>query len=976
MKDNNAAKKLLVKKPGYKAQPINDTENIESYKCLLENVPIGLYRSRITDGKLLECNIQFANILGYDNREECLSDYIVAEHYVDSEARDRMLAEIRKHGEIRDFEAEFTAKDGIHLWLKFSARITNTRNCIEGFIEDISEKKLAEEKQQQNSEQYHSIFQSVNDGLLIYNLNGKIIEANSAACKIYGYSHQEILSLSGKDIAHPEYNHIFENFFRQTIDKGQFCCESVDISKDGSFINIEVHGTSFNYHGKPHLLAIIRDITERKKAEATLKEKERHHRRIIETMNDGFGVQDINGNLTYVNDKLCIMLGYNRDELIGHQVKEFLDNNNQNIYQAQNAMQDCIGRHPYELVWTTKDKHRINTIISPAPLFDAEGKFTSNFAVITDITNRKKAEKALRESEEKFREVVEMLPEIVWEIDMNGSVTFVNNRGYEISGYTQEDVDNGFNAAEFFIPADRTRLKTNIEKLLRGELYRFDDYTALRKNGSTFPVIAQAAAIIKEGKPVGVRGFLIDITERKKAEEETKNAHAELEQILNSTPDGIRIIDKEFNVLRVNETFCKLSGIDYKENKKLKCHEALRGSKCLTPKCPLNRILKGEEYIEYDVERERLDGKKIPCILTAVPFYGQNGELIGIIESFKDITERKRAETELYRFARAVKQSLDGIAMIGLDGTIQFINNAWAKMHLYNPEEVHGKHLRIFHTKEQLNKEILPTLKIIEQGYGWEGEVSHVRKDGTVFPTWTTVTLLRNRDARPIGLVCNARDITGRKRAEGQLKKSLKEKEVLIKEIHHRVKNNLQIISSLLELQSDYIKDNKACKIIKTSQDRVKLMALIHEQLYQSPDLAKIGFAMYVRNLADYLVASYGINSDVIKLEKDLENVYLGIDAAIPCGLIINELITNSIKHAFPDNRPGTIRVELRSLDNHFVITVSDDGIGLPENIDSGNTKSLGLQLVNLLEKQTGCTIELDRSHGTAFKITCQKPNS
>lgn len=848
MKDKKALKKIVVKKPRFEFQPNSEIENNESYKHLFENVPIGLYRSRITDGKLLECNIRFAKILGYDSRKECLADFIAAERYVDLEARNRMLAEIRKHGEITGFEAEITAKDDSRLRLRFSAKIDSQRNCIEGFITDVSKTKLPIETQLQNFEQYHSIFQSVNEGLLIFNYDGKIVKANPAACKIYGYSHQELILLSGKDLVHPDYHHLFENLIRQTIDKGQFYSESVEIHKDGSFINTEVHSIFINFHDKPHLLAIIRDITK-----------------------------------------------------------------------------------------------------------------------------RKKTEKALRESEEKFREIVEMLPEVVWEIDANGMVTFINSRGLEISGYSQEDVDNSFSAVSFFIPADRKRLMQNIGKLIKGELYRFDDYTALRKDGSTFPVIAQAAAIIKEGKSVGVRGFLIDITERKKAEEEIKIAHAELKQILDSEPDSMRIIDKEFNVLRVNKSFCSLTGVNYNENLNLKCYEVFRGPKCLTSNCPLNLILKGDEYVEYDVERKRLDGKVIPCILSAVPFCGQNGELAGIIESFKDITIRKRAETELRRFGRAVKQSLDGIAMAGLDGNIQFINNAWAKMHLYNPKDVRGKHLRIFHTNEQLNNELLPTLKRIEQGYSWEGEINHMRKNGTVFPTYTTMALLKDSDGNPIGLVCNARDITNHKRAEKQLKKSISEKVVLLKEIHHRVKNNLQIISSLLELQSDYIKEGKAREIIKTSQDRVKLMALIHEQLYQSPDLSKIGFAAYIRELTNYLIASYGVNPDLIKFEKDIENIYLDVDTAIPYGLIINELITNSIKHAFPNNRPGTIYIKLRSMDNYFTITVSDDGIGFPDNLDFRNTKSLGLQLVSLLEKQTGFTIELDRSHGTTFKITGQK---
>ncbi len=247
-----------------------------------------------------------------------------------------------------------------------------------------------------------------------------------------------------------------------------------------------------------------------------------------------------------------------------------------------------------------------------------------------------------------------------------------------------------------------------------------------------------------------------------------------------------------------------------------------------------------------------------------------------------------------------------------------------------------------------------------------------------------------------------------RRQAEERTKASLAEKEVLLKEIHHRVKNNLQVISSLLNLQSDYIKNEKALQMFKESQNRVRSMALIHEKLYQSKDLARIDFAEYIRDLANYLFRMYGVGPYLVGLEINVEDVSLGIDTAIPCGLIINELVSNSLKYGFPaqalkkldqnDSNPpkantrdrafaeqnestsflekglkGRISVNLRS-DNSgkLILTVSDNGVGFPENLDFRKTKSLGLQLVNTLTEQLDGDIELDRSCGTAFRITFQ----
>ncbi|MGZ8937554.1 MAG: CHASE4 domain-containing protein [Halobacteriota archaeon] len=214
-----------------------------------------------------------------------------------------------------------------------------------------------------------------------------------------------------------------------------------------------------------------------------------------------------------------------------------------------------------------------------------------------------------------------------------------------------------------------------------------------------------------------------------------------------------------------------------------------------------------------------------------------------------------------------------------------------------------------------------------------------------------------------------SRDITERKRAEEQIITSLREKELLLSEIHHRVKNNLQIVSSLLSLQSDYVTDADALAMFRESQQRVKSMALIHEKLYQSEDFAHIDFSDYLAALSSYLVSSYHLPS--VRLVTEGCTTSVDITAAIPCGLIVNELVTNAFEHAFPDGRAGTITVSLCTDEaGTHVLSVSDDGVGFPEDLDFRNTKSLGLQLVTGLVNQLDGTITLDRTKGTTFIIT------
>ena len=215
-------------------------------------------------------------------------------------------------------------------------------------------------------------------------------------------------------------------------------------------------------------------------------------------------------------------------------------------------------------------------------------------------------------------------------------------------------------------------------------------------------------------------------------------------------------------------------------------------------------------------------------------------------------------------------------------------------------------------------------------------------------------------------------NITKRKKAEEKIKESLREKEILLREIHHRVKNNMQIISSLLNLQASVVSDKKDIEMLRDSQNRIKSMSLIHEKLYGSEDLAHIDINDYNNDLTRYIFQFHKTVLNNVALKIDIENIWLGIDTAIPCGLIINELVSNSLKHAFPENRQGEVRITLRKTDeDEIALTVSDNGIGIPEDVDISSSKSLGLLLVNTLSKeQLQGKIELDRTEGTKFCIT------
>jgi two-component sensor histidine kinase len=233
----------------------------------------------------------------------------------------------------------------------------------------------------------------------------------------------------------------------------------------------------------------------------------------------------------------------------------------------------------------------------------------------------------------------------------------------------------------------------------------------------------------------------------------------------------------------------------------------------------------------------------------------------------------------------------------------------------------------------------------------------------------------RNLEKTSFQVYATFEDITDRKIAENMLKTALKEKEVLLSEVLHRVKNNLQVISSLLTFQSDFVEDEGQKSMFVESIKRVESMAHIHEMLYQSEDFSQINFSEYTLKLCNNLFAAYVASTSKILIDVDVQEIFLDMKTAIPCGLLLNELVSNSLKHAFPKNKSGLIKVEMKTYKNgKLKLTVKDNGVGIPENLDWRNAESLGLELISLIsEDQLYGEIDLSRKNGTKFTITFER---
>ena len=290
----------------------------------------------------------------------------------------------------------------------------------------------------------------------------------------------------------------------------------------------------------------------------------------------------------------------------------------------------------------------------------------------------------------------------------------------------------------------------------------------------------------------------------------------------------------------------------------------------------------------------------------------------------------------------------------------------------YAPEEMRALRVPDLRPPEA-RADFQETMREAEDRGGLVYETLHRRKDGTVFPVEVSLRILNIDGARYHQAIL--RDITERRKSEARIMDALREKDALLREIHHRVKNNMQVISSLLSLQAQRFREAGVRDAFRESQDRIRSMSLVHEKLYQTRDLSRIDFADYIKGLTGSLLGAYRPETGRIELKLDLDRTFLDINAAIPCGLILNELVLNALKHAFPGERRGVVAIELRETDGGTIrLTVRDDGIGLPEGIDIGKTDSLGLQIVALLAGQLDGRIDVRREGGTAFTLSFRVP--
>lgn len=454
---------------------------------------------------------------------------------------------------------------------------------------------------------------------------------------------------------------------------------------------------------------------------------------------------------------------------------------------------------------------------------------------------------------------------------------------------------------------------------------------------------------------------------KNKMEKELKQSEKSYRELVNNSMVAIYKTNLEGNIIFGNKAMAEM--FDFRSVEALKRKNILQLYKDPKDRDKFVQILlKKGNLNHYELKMLSNGGEPKDILINAQL---EDNIISGMM---MDITKRKKAEEALRDSEKKYKSLFEVnpeyTILMGKNGIIRDINQATINLTGLSKKEIVGKNFSklniIFH--EDMPFQLGEIKRLIEGGYIEPFESRFIDKTGIT--KWVIVhltTIMKNKKIEYILMI--ASDITEQKIAEIKINLSLKEKNNLLQEIHHRVKNNMQIISSLLNLQTQYVNDKEAVNVLKESQNRVKSMAMVHEKIYLSEDLAHINFVDYIQSLISNLFYSYNIEKSQIRSVLEVENVNLNMETAIPCGLIISELVSNGLKHAFPNGRNGKVLVSLKSIGDKYELKIWDNGIGLPEGLDINNLESLGLLLVKNLTDQIDGQIYVNNSQGTEFKI-------
>lgn len=752
-------------------------------------------------------------------------------------------------------------------------------------------------------------------------------------------------------------------------------------------------------------------------AERIVVESERRERQalfesVFNQVAIGLNYTDMDGHYLMVNQRYCEIVGYSEAELRTRTFQEIThpDDLEQDLQSLKPLLSGEISSFSIQKRVIHKDGHLVWINLSVSRVQEPGSGDQRLLSVVEDITHRKQAELETVQLWERLELLLSMTSVVVFSSKPEGDyrTTFITSNVSQVLGYAPEDF---LGDSRFWInqvhPEDASAIAENLLPLFVQGRHQYE-YRFLHQDGN-YRWVREDLRLLRDnsGQLSEIVGYMADVSDRKTAEIALQQLNQELDRrvqertaqlnlALSLSRMGIWEWDVQTNRQYWSPENFALFGLHLDDAGQVLDSQGriisseLTNDVFLTLVHPedwakvyqeVQRSLEEETFYECEY-RVVLPSGEIRWHLTrTLRILNLQGACIKEFGVTLDITRLKQTEIALRQseslFRRLFEDAPLGIAICSSEtGRIFQVNYLFCDMLGYTAAELTEMSFEdITHPEDLLREEVLVAQMVAGERIQYCIEKRFIKKTGEAFWAELTATALwdeMENVAYGLGMI---RNISDRKYAEDQIRASLKEKEVLLKEIHHRVKNNLQIIVSLLRMQSGRVEDPETLMLFREAQNRVQSMALIHELLYQSADFAQINFKDYIQSLVQTLSRTYRASSDQVRVNLKMTDLNLSLDAAIPCGLIINELVSNAFKHAFPGDRFGTIDIYLESsssdpISQQGIITVSDNGVGIPTDLNWEDSGSLGLVIVHSLVTQLRGVIECERTAGTRFKIT------
>ena len=888
--------------------------------------------------------------------------------------------------------------------------------ALEGFITDISKEKNTEKALQQSHQNYKNLVDFVPEGIIIHK-QGKIVFVNKRGLNVFGFDHiEELVGLSVMDFVLPEYqNGVKKRIVEAYQGKEQPFFEIEVKTKSGEIVQVETRSIPFIYQDEPCILVAIHlvgtqkllaretlrariaeeanevlknEIAQKELAQKELLKSQIYTKNIINSSLDMIIANDHNLKITEFNRAAQIIFGYKPNEVIGKEITMLYASDD--AFLKVNSKMVKEGLFSGEILNKRKNGEIFESFLTATGLLDDNGKLIGGMGVSRDITKLKKERERLHLSEERYKAIYNQVFIGIARLDLQGKYLQVNQRFCNILGYTETELlTMGFQ--DVTLSDELQDKQAQFENIINEKIPNFTlERTYRHKNGKLIKANINLSLVLNEySEPAYLVLVCEDITENKKNQELFLKQTAKLNSILESSNYLVMAIDqgKKLSTYNTNTAnwLKEMYGVDAKiglaMDKKPFIVDAKNNKYWLNK---ANEALQGKpQYFESKIVN--IEGLEKIYEFYITPIKSENLEITEVAIIGYDITEKKKTEEkiitqsaklnaifensshQIYTIDRNYKltsfNELFTKTTIKDYGIIPFIGIDMKQSALDLTPTLHAQNFIKLH-KEALKGKSLHT----------EAKVKDLKGSIAYYLIYLDPIILPGSKVNEVSYI--AHDITDRKLAEKKIVESLKEKEVLLKEVHHRVKNNLQVISSILNLQRAYLKDKNSDNLFRELQNRVRSMSFIHESLYQTQDFSNLNFGEYLNNLGTNLKHSYLIDDDNIELEVISDKLFLNLDYSIPCGLIVNELVSNAFKYAFPNGRSGKIDVIVKNLHNFVEIIVADNGIGISADIDIKNTESLGLQLVtSLVEQLDGELFHRNLNPGTEIKITFELSN-